>query len=117
MLLRVLSPLAVAAAAALTLNAGSATNRFGFAGPEVFPIDFGIAFLHTTDMDGDGLRDLVLVNNGRSKINLLYNRTGKTNAPATPEKVGRRGIGSRHHLSPSGPGHASRDRRGDRRGR
>ena len=92
MLLRVLSPLAVAAAAALTLNAGSATNRFGFAGPEVFPIDFGVAFLHATDMDGDGLRDVVLVNNGRSKINLLYNRTGNTNAPATPEKVGRRDI-------------------------
>ncbi len=84
--------MAVSAVAALALNAQSATNRFGFAGPEVFPIDFGIAFLHVTDMDGDGLKDVVVVNNGRSKINLLYNRTGNTNAPTTPEKVGRRDI-------------------------
>ncbi len=91
MLLRVLLPW-VASAAALTLSAGSATNRFGFAGPEVFPIDFGVAFLHVSDMDGDGLKDVVVVNNGRSKINLLYNRTGNTNAPTTPEKIGRRDI-------------------------
>ncbi len=82
----------VVSAAALTLSAWSATNRFGFTGPEVFPIDFGVGFLHVVDMDGDGLKDVVLVNNGRSKITLLYNRTGKTNAPTTPEKVGRRDI-------------------------
>ena len=70
--------------------AAEPTNGFGFAGPEVFPIDYGIAFLHVADLDGDGLQDLVVVNNGRSKINLLYNRTGNTNAPATPAKVGRR---------------------------
>src|ERR1019366_774431 len=29
--------------------------------------------------DGDGLQDLIVVNNARSKINLLYNQTGKTN--------------------------------------
>ena len=40
-------------------------------------------------MDGDGLNDLIVVNNARSKINILYNRTGKTNTPAgrrRPEK-------------------------------
>src|SRR5208283_89175 len=31
------------------------------------------------DLNGDGLIDLIVVNNARSKINLLYNRTGKTN--------------------------------------
>lgn len=57
-----------------------ATNRFGFTGPEIFPIDSQISLLHAADLDGDRLNDLVVVNNARSKINLLYNQTGKTNA-------------------------------------
>jgi hypothetical protein len=52
---------------------------FGFTGPEIFPIDNQIALLHAADLDGDGLTDLIVVNNGRSKINILYNQTGKTN--------------------------------------
>lgn len=68
--------------ASAVVAADPATNRFGFTGPEIFPIDSQIGLLHAADMDGDGLTDLVLVNNSRSKINLLYNRTGKTNAPA-----------------------------------
>lgn len=54
-------------------------NRFGFAGPEIFPIDDQISQLRVADLDGDGLNDLVVVNNARSRINLLYNQTGKTN--------------------------------------
>ncbi|HEY5914804.1 MAG TPA: VCBS repeat-containing protein [Verrucomicrobiae bacterium] len=33
--------------------------------------------LRVADLDGDGLNDLVIVNNARSKINLLYNQTGR----------------------------------------
>src|SRR5262245_46234076 len=55
------------------------TNRFGFAGKEIFPIDYQITQLHAADLDGDGLQDLIVVNNARSKIALLYNQTGKTN--------------------------------------
>jgi hypothetical protein len=58
------------------------TNSFGFNGPEIFPIDDQINLLHTADLDGDGLNDLVVANNLRSKINLLYNQTGKTNRAA-----------------------------------
>jgi hypothetical protein len=61
------------------VHGGTVTNNFGFTGPEFFPIDEGIGSLHAADLDGDGLNDLVIVNNLRSKINLLYNRTGKTN--------------------------------------
>jgi hypothetical protein len=69
--------------AAVTSSAAAVTtNLFGFTGPEIFPIDSQIGLLHAADIDGDGLKDLVLVNNSRSKINLLYNRTGKTNLPA-----------------------------------
>jgi hypothetical protein len=60
------------------------TASFGFTGPEVFPIDSSISLLHAADLDGDGLTDLIVVNNARSKIELLYNQTGKTNLPARP---------------------------------
>ena len=54
----------------------------GFTGKEIFPIDSQISLLRAADLDGDGLIDLIVVNNARSKINLLYNQTGKTNAAA-----------------------------------
>ena len=75
----------VFALGSLTLSAGAdpATNRFGFTGPEIFPIDSQISLLHAADLDGDGLNDLIVVNNARSKINLLYNQTGKTNSTAS----------------------------------
>jgi hypothetical protein len=60
-------------------RAETTTNTFGFTGREIFPIDEGIGLLHAADLDGDGLNDLIVANNLRSKINILYNRTGKTN--------------------------------------
>jgi hypothetical protein len=63
----------------VTCGAETVSNRFGFTGPEIFPIDNQISQLHWADLDGDGLNDLIVVNNARSKINLLYNQTGKTN--------------------------------------
>jgi hypothetical protein len=69
--------LAVASAHAAPVDLSA--TYFGFKGPEVFPIDSFISQIRTTDLDGDGLNDLVIVNNSRSRINLLYNQTGKTN--------------------------------------
>src|SRR5277367_6527522 len=60
-------------------RADDATNRFGFTGPEIFPIDSQISLLRSADLNGDGLNDLIVVNNSRSKIDLLYNQTGSTN--------------------------------------
>jgi len=91
-MLRRILPVLAAALCVLHVSASTTTNRFGFTGPEVFPIDFGIGFLHTADLDADGMRDIVIVNNGRSKISLLFNRTGNTNAPATEAKIGRRDV-------------------------
>jgi hypothetical protein len=74
-------------ACAAALGAPAAEDKapsFGFTGPEVFPIDSSISLLHTADLDGDGLTDLIVVNNARSRIELLYNQTGKTNLPAAP---------------------------------
>ncbi len=66
------------------------TNTFGFAGPEIFPIDSQISQLHVADLDGDGFNDLIVVNNARARINLLYNQTGKTNALKALKPTGRR---------------------------
>ncbi len=67
----------------MALRADEATNRFGFAGPEIFPIDNLISHLRAADFNGDGLEDLLVVNNARSKINLLINQTGR----AEPEDL------------------------------
>ena len=88
-----LSASAVAVALLMGFSASAATatvtNTFGFTGPEIFPVDQQIALMHVADLDGDGLNDIIVANNLRSKISLLYNQTGKTNrADATaPRKL------------------------------
>jgi len=67
------------------IQGGNVPNGFGFNGHESYPIDDGISLLHAADLDGDGLNDLIIANNLRSKINLLYNQTGKTNQVAGPQ--------------------------------
>ena len=97
------SPWSACALAAITLGVAcgtvhaadddsGATNRFGFTGPEIFPIDPGTGFLRAADLDGDHRNDLVLVNNARSKITLLYNQTGLTNVPVKKRITGRRDV-------------------------
>ncbi len=80
---RMLSALSLLGTIVFTGRGDSGTNRFGFTGPEIFPIDSQIGHLRAADLDGDGLQDLIVVNNSRSKINLLYNQTGKTNQSET----------------------------------
>jgi hypothetical protein len=65
---------------AAPVRAADKEADFGFLKPEQFPIDPQISLLHAADLNGDGLTDLIVVNNARSKINLLYNRTGNTNS-------------------------------------
>ncbi len=60
----------------------SSAQKFGFSGPEIFPIEYLVSHLRAADINGDGLLDLVVANNARSKINILFNQTGKTNTPA-----------------------------------
>lgn len=82
----------LALAVAVVTPAASAfadSARFGFTGPEIFPIENQISQLRVADLDGDGLKDIVVVNNLRSRINILYNQTGKTNR-TQPAAVGSR---------------------------
>ena len=67
-----------------------ASRRFSFSGPEIFPIDTQVALLHSADIDGDGLNDLIVVNNANSKINILYNETGKTNLVSNRPSSGKK---------------------------
>jgi hypothetical protein len=74
--------LALVFALAFVGHGENVTNSFGFTGPEIFPIDDLINLLHAADLDGDGLNDLIVADNLHSKIDLLYNQTGKTNRAA-----------------------------------
>ena len=65
-------------------------ERFGFTGPEIFPIDNLISHLRHADLDGDGREDLLVVNNARSKINLLFNQTGQTNTTDAARRPAKR---------------------------
>ncbi len=86
-----LSAAGIAAAAFVSTGraADAGTNSFGFSGRETFPIENGISLLHVADMDGDGLNDIIVVNNARSRINILYNQTGKTNLTLKPKPAGK----------------------------
>ncbi|MCX6923738.1 MAG: VCBS repeat-containing protein [Verrucomicrobia bacterium] len=72
------------------LAAGTNSSRFGFTGKEIFPIDSQISQLRVADLDGDGLNDIIVINNARSKINFLYNQTGKTNLVQSRKPEGKR---------------------------
>lgn len=70
------------AALALLLAAGSATADpdlaafFGFDGLEVVRIDPGAGPFIVADMNGDGLQDLVVANNAKSRIEIHYQKAG-----------------------------------------
>src|SRR5215469_872836 len=70
---------------AFSARGQTSTNMIGFTGPEIFPIDEEIGQLHASDLDGDGLKDLIVADNLRSKIVLLYNQTSKTNRAETSD--------------------------------
>ncbi len=89
----VLAAWAVLGIAGRALFAAEGTpSLFGFSGPETFPIDFQISHLRAADVNGDGLTDLVVVNNSRSKITLLVNQTTRSNAVASMPRSGTRDI-------------------------
>ncbi|MDX2186852.1 MAG: VCBS repeat-containing protein [Opitutaceae bacterium] len=55
------------------------SSQLNLGGPLVVKLDWGTRALQSVDIDGDGLRDLAVVNSDRSAIDLLYqNRGGAT---------------------------------------
>lgn len=66
----------------ISASAVESGSRFGFTGPEIFPIEHQIFGLQQADFDGDGRNDLMVVDNQHSKIRFLYNRSPKEIAAA-----------------------------------
>jgi hypothetical protein len=50
---------------------------FGFGTMELYKLDHGISDMQIVDVDGDGLRDVVVSNNAKSKIEVLLQRRDK----------------------------------------
>ncbi len=82
-----LSALGLAAAA---VKVDPPPASFGFSGPEIYPVDLQASLLHAADLDGDGRPELVVVNNAKSRIQILWNQTGRTNRAVAA--TGRRDI-------------------------
>ncbi len=62
-------------------------HHFGFAPLEIIKIDDGITQLRTADFNNDGARDLVVVNNKKSTIEVFLQRMNKADAVVAPQEV------------------------------
>lgn len=51
---------------------GAESESISFSGPEVLKLDWGTRALNVSDVNGDGLNDLVVVNNDTAQIEVLY---------------------------------------------
>ncbi len=80
--------LAAAAAAAVNLAAGEppadAAEGLGFRGMEIYRFEKGAALLHTHDLNGDGMDDVIFANNQASRLEVLIRAQ-----PAAPPDAGR----------------------------
>lgn len=68
--------IACLAASAFTLSASATTaeSPFVFSTPEVTKIDWNARCLRSADMDGDGKKDLIVINNDTAKIEIHLQR-------------------------------------------
>ncbi|MFI5402759.1 MAG: FG-GAP repeat domain-containing protein, partial [Planctomycetota bacterium] len=55
----------------------AAAQEYGFRGMEIYKLDDQTTDLTPADIDGDGLADLVVANNGKAKIEILLRRREK----------------------------------------
>ncbi len=59
----------------------------GFRGPEVLKLDWATRSLNSADLNGDGLNDLVVVNNDLSKIEILHQKPEHGDQQAVKRRV------------------------------
>lgn len=72
MSLRLPAPLLFALPFLLVAEESAVSLNYGFGEPEIVKLDWSTRALTPTDLDNDGLRDLVLINNDTARIELLY---------------------------------------------
>ncbi|MGC6423761.1 MAG: FG-GAP repeat domain-containing protein [Lentimonas sp.] len=56
------------------------SDSLAFSGPEVLKLDWTTRSLSVSDIDRDGLKDMALINQDTSQIDLLYQRGGNSSA-------------------------------------
>ncbi len=70
---------------------GSLSDYYGFKEIEIVKLDWGIKDLEIADFNGDGRNDIVIVNNGKSKIELLIQKEavgpGETEVAVDPNDI------------------------------
>ena len=66
-----------------------AEKTIGFGEPRVIKLDWSTRALQVSDLDGDGLDDLAVINNDTAQIELLYQTDGSTPAEAGQQRVQR----------------------------
>ena len=58
----------------MTAESGNLADYYGFDEIEVIKLDWGIENLLVADFDSDGLKDIAIANNRRSRIEFLFQR-------------------------------------------
>jgi hypothetical protein len=70
---------------------GALSEYYGFEEIEIIKLDWGIKDLRIADFNGDGRNDIVIVNNGKSKIELLIQKEfvgpGETEVTVDPNDI------------------------------
>jgi len=70
---------------------GALSEYYGFEEIEIIKLDWGIKDLRIADFNGDGRNDIVIVNNGKSKIELLIQKDsvgpGETEVAVDPNDI------------------------------
>jgi hypothetical protein len=61
-----------------------AKESFGFSGMEMYKLDWDTNNLHLADVNGDGLTDIIVVNNARARIECLLQRPKTAGAAKSP---------------------------------
>lgn len=74
---------------ACSLFAEKSAPKIGFGRPEVTKLDWSTRSLVPTDLDGDGLRDIALINNDAGKVELLYQISKDEGARQQKKRVDR----------------------------
>ena len=69
--------------------AAAAELSLGFGEPQVLKLDWSTRALQVHDLDGDGLDDLVVINNDTAQIELLYQNDGSAEPAADQQRLQR----------------------------